>query len=223
LPRKSVAPFTSPTRSDRLGADVNTYARSDVGDELLMMRYQRGDRVAFQSLLRRHQRNVYNYLLRREADPERAEALAHEVFLTVVQRASEYTQELRFRSWLFGIVRGVQLALQASSPRSRDRAQRPLELVAERREADRSEPRLDRPERTSYSSAVSERVVSVVQALPDAQQEALLLKELGGLTLKEVADAMGLSESSAGQHLRAALEALHKALSSFEEHSRGLR
>lgn len=198
---------------------MNAYARGDVGDELLMMRYQRGDRVAFQSLLRRHQRSVYNYLLLRGADAERAEAFAHEVFLTVVRRASEYTQESRFRSWLFGMVRGVQLSLQASNRSQRERARSSaLELVTER-----PEPKPERPERLSHSSAISAQVVNVVQTLPDPQQEALLLKELGGLTLKEVADVMGLGEAAAGQHLRAALEALHKALSGFEEHSRGLR
>jgi RNA polymerase sigma factor (sigma-70 family) len=149
--------------------------------------------------------------------------LAQEVFLTVVQRASEYTQDSRFRGWLFQIVRGVQLSVQSAGARPRERTQRPLELVLERRDAERPEPRLDRAERPTYSTAISERVVSVVQGLPDAQQEALLLKELGGLTLKEVAEAMGLGESNASQHLRAALEALHKELSDFEEHSRGLR
>ncbi len=55
-------------------------ARGDATDEMLMVRYQRGDREAFASLVRRYKRPIYNFVLRQVRHGNTAEDLTQDVF-----------------------------------------------------------------------------------------------------------------------------------------------
>lgn len=61
-----------------------------------MVRYQRGDREAFAELVRRHKTPIYNFVLRQVRQGNTAEDVTQDVFLRVVQNASEFKHEARF-------------------------------------------------------------------------------------------------------------------------------
>ena len=61
--------------------------REERADEALMEAYQRGDTRAFEVLLNRHQRPVYNFLARQVGNPALAEDLLQDVFLRVIKGA----------------------------------------------------------------------------------------------------------------------------------------
>src|SRR3954467_8237515 len=91
-------------RSSRgTGAPLTTVATGEVGDEALMLRYQRGDRTAFASLVRRYQVSVYNFVLRELGSALAADELAREVFLGVVRDAARFDYETPFATRLFSI------------------------------------------------------------------------------------------------------------------------
>jgi hypothetical protein len=60
---------------------------SDETDEQLMHAYREGNARAFELLLARHERKVWNFLRRSVGDPSLAEDLLQEVFLRVKARA----------------------------------------------------------------------------------------------------------------------------------------
>src|SRR5687768_5508462 len=72
-----------------------------------MLRYQRGDRDAFASLVRRYEVRMYNFVVRHLGARTHAEDIAQEVFLRVVQRAAEFKHEARFSTWLYTIARNL--------------------------------------------------------------------------------------------------------------------
>src|SRR4026209_1055976 len=82
-------------------------AQNRVADEALMLRYQRGDRAAFAELGSRHQRALYNLVLRHLRSRAIAEEVTQEAFLRVVQRAAEFKHEARFTTWLYTIARNL--------------------------------------------------------------------------------------------------------------------
>src|SRR3954463_10079649 len=81
--------------------------QGDATDEMLMVRYQRGERKAFAELVRRHNRPIYNFVLRQLRVPSVAEEVTQDVFMRLVQNAAEFKHEARFLTWLYTIARNL--------------------------------------------------------------------------------------------------------------------
>lgn len=199
--------------------------QGDASDEMLMIRYQRGDRQAFASLLRRHNQRLYNFALRQVRDTGQAEDIVQDAFLRVVQNASEFKHEARFSTWLYAIARNLcvdQLRKKshrrhASLNQGKDPGSEPIEnQVAD------SHPRSD-AERAACSSEMLDSILRAVDGLPDDQREVFLLREIGQLRFVDIAQVTGAAENTVKSRMRYALERLREALSGFEEYARALR
>src|SRR5579863_3998482 len=80
---------------------------SDQTDEQLMQAYREGDPRAFEHLLARHERRVWQFLRRSVGDPVLAEDLLQEVFLRVVKARGEWKGEAKFTTWVYAIARNL--------------------------------------------------------------------------------------------------------------------
>jgi RNA polymerase sigma-70 factor (ECF subfamily) len=76
-------------------------------DEDLMVRYQRGEVRAFEILLGRHRKSVFNFILRYVGDKETAEDLLQETFMRVIKGAEAYKRQAKFTTWLYTIARNL--------------------------------------------------------------------------------------------------------------------
>jgi RNA polymerase sigma-70 factor (ECF subfamily) len=76
-------------------------------DEALMLAYRQGEARAFNVLLNRHQRPIFNFLVRQVGDQELAKDLLQEAFLRVVRSAASYKREAKFTTWLYTIARNL--------------------------------------------------------------------------------------------------------------------
>src|SRR3954468_10952663 len=82
-------------------------AREEVTDEVLMMRFQGGDRAAFAGLVRRHKTAFYNFILRLVRSGPAAEDLVQDVFVKIVQSAVDFKHESKFSTWAYAIARNL--------------------------------------------------------------------------------------------------------------------
>jgi len=80
---------------------------SGLPDEQLLARFNGGDPAAFEVLLQRYRRPLYNFILRSVRERDRAEDLLQDVFLRVLQRSSEFKGEAKFSTWLYTIARNL--------------------------------------------------------------------------------------------------------------------
>src|SRR5436190_22635845 len=80
---------------------------TDQADEDLMVMYQKGEVRAFEVLLSRHRKPVYNFILRFIGDRETAEDLLQEAFMRVVKGADAYKRQAKFTTWLYTIARNL--------------------------------------------------------------------------------------------------------------------
>src|SRR5215203_2371495 len=80
---------------------------TDQADEDLMVMYQKGEVRAFEVLLSRHRKPVYNFILRFVGDKETAEDLLQEAFLRVIKGADAYKRQAKFTTWLYTIARNL--------------------------------------------------------------------------------------------------------------------
>ncbi len=202
-------------------------ARGDATDEMLMVRYQRGDREAFAELVRRYETPVYNFVIRHLRHSESAADVTQDVFLRVVQNAAEFKHEARLSTWLYTIARNLCVDhLRKQSHRRHPSLDQPL------REGDDQRTLLDNisdthprasVERSAISGQVQSRIVEAVEKLPDDQREVFLLREVANLPFKEIAEITGVGENTVKSRMRYALDRLQDALSEFEEYARALR
>jgi RNA polymerase sigma-70 factor (ECF subfamily) len=202
-------------------------ARADATDEMLMVRYQRGDGEAFAELVRRYQTPIYNFALRQLRHPSAAEDVTQDVFLRVVQNASEFKHEARFSTWLYAIARNLCVdLLRKLAHRRHPSLEQPGPGAAEPRPLGESladpHPRSS-VERVAVSAEVADSIVRAVEGLPEEQREVFLLREIARLPFKEIAEVTGVGENTVKSRMRYALDRLQEALSEFEEYARALR
>ncbi len=204
-----------------------TGAREEVTDEVLMTRYQSGDRTAFALLVRRHKTPVFNFILRQIRSSSVAEDITQDVFVRVVQNASEFRHSSRFSTWVYTIARNLcidhlrKMALRRHP--SLDQPSREAEDGPTLGERTRDEHHGASVDRVAIGRELSAHIQRAVEDLPDDQREVFLLREVGNVPFKDIADMIGVSENTIKSRMRYALERLQKALGEYEDYARALK
>lgn len=201
--------------------------REEVTDEVLMMRFQGGDRSAFAALVRRHKTPLYNFVVRQVRVPQVAEDLVQDVFVKVVQNAGDFKHEARFSTWTYAIARNVCIDhLRKMSLRKHPSLDQPAKADEEgptlgERTADLTPGA--QVERAAIGGEMQVRILRAVEELPEEQREVFLLREVGHVPFKDIAEMTGVSENTVKSRMRYALERLQNALSEYEDYARVLR
>jgi RNA polymerase sigma-70 factor (ECF subfamily) len=190
---------------------------SEAADEELFERFRRGDRAAFETLVRRHRAPLFTFVLRTlgTQDRARAEDLVQDTFVRVIKGAGEWQQKARFSTWLFTIARN--LCLDAMR---RDKHRRADSLDAPASPADDSSRPLHEsiegitpgPERQSEAARIGPVIQAAIAKLPSEQREVFILREYSGVPFKEIGELTGVNENTVKSRMRYALDALRKAL-----------
>jgi RNA polymerase sigma-70 factor (ECF subfamily) len=202
-------------------------AREEVTDEVLMMRFQAGDRAAFASLVRRHKTAFYNFTLRLVRSGPAAEDLVQDVFVKIVQSAVDFKHESKFTTWAYTIARNICIDhLRKMAFRQH------ASLDQVRGDAPDGPTLLDRTADVHPSAAVERSAIGVelgrsitrcVEGLPPEQREVFLLREIANLPFKDIAGITGVPENTVKSRMRYALERLQENLSEYEDYARALR
>ncbi len=197
---------------------------AEIPDETLMFMYAEGTAEAFAVLLSRHERGVYNFILRSTHNAALSEDLTQEVFLRVVRSAPKYKKSARFTTWLYTIARNICI------DRSR-RASRRKEVSLNRAigtdDDEGGKTFLDnlndeRAEAGNVSlvrEQFRDRLKVALEALPEEQREVFLLREVSGLKFREIADIVGVPENTIKSRMRYALETLRGYMEEFRGYS----
>ncbi len=167
-------------------------------DEQLVLEFQQGSREAFVELFERYREPVYGFFRRRLEDPGRAEELAQECFLALLQNVKRYEPRASFRSYLYGIA--IRL------------------VAAERRKAGREvaeNENLD--ERTMEGGAAEGRdagiwVRQALEHLGKDEREILMLREYEQLSYEEIGALLRVPVNTVRSRLFRARMALKEQL-----------
>ncbi len=188
---------------------------ASVPDEELMEAFRRGDASAFEQLVRRHQRGVYNFLLRSVGRRNRAEELLQDVFLRVIRAKDRYERSAKFTTWLYAIARNISID---ESRRARFRNHRSLDAPRRSKDGD-GQPLLSSiaaeqvpTDEAAEAPTLRRRLAAAIETLPDEQREVFLLRQVSGLSFREIAESIGVSENTVKSRMRYALEKLRGEL-----------
>jgi RNA polymerase sigma-70 factor (ECF subfamily) len=203
-----------------------TAVQGEATDEMLMVRYQRGDRGAFAELVRRYQVPVYNFAFRLLHQASMAEDVTQEVFLRIVQGPpSSNTRpllDLALHHRAQPLRRPAAQAGLPPAPKPRPARARRGDGGSPRRARARPAPaRRDGTGRDTLRGGAAHRGGG--EHLPEEQREVFLLREIAGLPFREIAEVTGAGENTVKSRMRYALDRLQEALADFEEYARALR
>jgi len=169
----------------------------EVADSELISSARRGKVEAYNLLVSRWEKRVFNYLLRLVGDREDAMDLSQEVFLKAYQSLDRLEDASRFAPWLFRIAHN-----EAFSHLRRKRPESGWEdLPVEKGPAVRIEP-----------IELSLAVESALARLSDDQRDAVLLKIYQGFKFEEMAELLGCPVSTVKSRLYSALDVLKETL-----------
>lgn len=192
-------------------------ASDDATDEDLMLLYQGGDTRAFEILLTRHQRRIFNYCYRFVRNRAQANDLTQEAFLRVVKSAKRYRPEARFLTWLYTIARNLCIdALRRASHRRHPSLDQPRAGSDDTRTlGDKIAGHSPEGFGRTNASEIRDRLEEAIGRLSDEQRDVFVMREFQRLPFKEIAEIVGVSEGTIKSRMRYALENLRLALADY--------
>ncbi len=174
-------------------------------EQELISRAQSGDRAAFAALVREHGNEVYTLARRLVGDPHLAADVAQETLIRAWKALPNFRGDAALSTWLHRIT--VNTAW-THKKRARRHGGLSLDEVAES-EAPMS---AEHPEMAGEILELRGRLRSALDALPEAQRQVVVLKDVYDWSHAEIAEAMGISVSATKVRLHRARARLARYL-----------
>ena len=153
-----------------------------------------GYEPAFETIVSRYRAALLRYT-ERFLPHERAEDAVQQSFVSAYEAMLRDDAALNLRPWLYRIAHNTSLNAL------RDRGLRHSEL-------DESIDGVERPDQALERTQRLGEVLDAVQALPERQREAIVLRELEGRSYEEIASELGVTDGSVRQLLNRARNTL---------------
>lgn len=172
---------------------------------------RKGDQTAIETLMRQSSPDLYRIIYSQLRDHDETDEVLQETLL----RAFRYIHKLkdldRFAPWLIRIAVNQVHTFRMKKGRTR------LYELAEGMEPEESAVVLNgsgsvNPREEVTRQELRQHIVSAMKKLPNRQQTAIMLFELEGLSIKEIASAMECSEGAVKFNIHEARKKLQKML-----------
>jgi RNA polymerase sigma-70 factor (ECF subfamily) len=165
-------------------------------------RCRKGDRKAQFEIYRLYFKSMYNTSLRIVKDPQEAEDIMQESFLSAFVKIKTYSGKVSFGAWLKRIVINNSLdALKKRKILTQELNEEIPEKVIAEEEAD-----------TDFTNIRIEDIMNAVHDLPDGYRIVLSLKLFEGYDHEEIAEILGISSSASRSQFTRAKQKLLQIL-----------
>jgi RNA polymerase sigma-70 factor (ECF subfamily) len=205
-----------------LAGDARQAAVKLAEEQALVRNSQAGDRLAFEELVRRYDREVLRLAMNLVHRSEDARDIYQESFLRVYRNLHRFRFECSFYTWLYRIVTNVALDhLRRRTSRREDQAPGPAgdaETEAGTRDFFDRQPEVRasaNPEKQLLGQELGQHIAVALDRLSPRERMVFELKHYQGLKLRAIGDMLGTSEETvknslfrATRKLRARLEAV---------------
>lgn len=154
----------------------------------LLIRLRQGDRKAFDEIYEQWSGYVYNFICKTLYNKALAEDITQELFLRLWKHRSQIDEQRNFEAWIFTIARNLVY-----------KEGRRMVLSSAFAETVRKEAGADTDRTTEDMvnfSFVNEQVNQLIEQLPPARRRIYLLNKMDGLSIREIAARLNLSEKT---------------------------
>jgi RNA polymerase sigma-70 factor (ECF subfamily) len=203
-----------------LEADARQAASVKLADEQALVRKaQAGDRLAFDELIRRYDRDVLRLALNLVHRSEDARDIYQESFLRVYRNLHRFRFECSFYTWLYRIVTNVALDhLRRRTSRREDQAPVPKETEGGTSDFFDRQPEqraAANPEKRLLGQELGKHIQEAMSRLSPRERMVFEMKHYQGLRLRAIGDLLGTSEETAKNSLFRATRKLRANLDAF--------
>ena len=185
----------------------------------VLRRAQQGDRDAFRVLVELHQDRVFRLLRRMlRTDRDTAADLTQEVFLRVYRGLSGFDFRAKFTTWLHKIVVNLCISQhRRDRALKRDRRTFPPDAPVPGTDDLSSEPvaRTVGPADRAHHKEIAAAVREAVHELPEEFRQAVLLRDLQGLSYEEIADVLEIPRGTVRSRIHRGRLILQERLKEF--------
>jgi RNA polymerase sigma-70 factor (ECF subfamily) len=192
-----------------MATDPTAEVRAEV--DRLVDAARRGDRSAFDELVRRTYVDTYTLAMRLTANEEDARDVVQEAYLRAWKGIRRFRGDAQFSTWMYRITANAASTMVQKRRRHRveslDMVDEPIEASIEAQ-----------PEAAAESAMGLEEVTRAVEALPPKLRSIVVLKDVYGLSHEAIAEELGISVAAAKVRLHRGRKRLRDAL--YEEGGR---
>ena len=184
----------------------------EISDSQLVSQYRKGNEDAFETLVNRHKGRIYTAIYLIVKDQYLAEDLMQETFIKVVNtiKKGKYNEEGKFLPWVMRIAHNLAIDYFRKAKRyptivmeDGSNVFNTLEFSEESIEA--TQVRLD----------TNKKLKSMIEELPEAQKEVLIMRHYMEMSFQEIAEATNVSINTALGRMRYALINLRKKITKY--------
>lgn len=168
---------------------------TEVSEKKIIEKVLGGDANAFEELVLKYEKTVYNLALRMVGDRDDASDMTQEAFIKAYGSLSSFRGDSKFSVWIYRITTNVCLDFL----RSKSRKQQVSLTVSD---DDDEDAQLDIPDPSSTPEQQLIKKISMqsveegLKTLPDKQRQILVMRELGGMSYAEIGAALSLEEGT---------------------------
>jgi RNA polymerase sigma-70 factor (ECF subfamily) len=180
-----------------------------LSDSALVSLYIAGNENAFELLVTRHKNKVYTTILLIVKNTDTAEDLVQDTFIKAIHtmKSGRYNEEGKFSSWICRIAHNLAIDYFRKEKRS------PMINIEDGsnifNNLSFSEESI---ESLQIKEETHERLRELIQQLPEAQKEVLIMRHYADMSFQEIAETTGVSINTALGRMRYALINLRKKL-----------
>ena len=178
-------------------------------DKELVKRVQKGEKGAFDLLVLKYEHKIVNLVMRYVRDPEMALDITQEAFIKAYRALPRFRGDSAFYTWLYRIAVNTAKNYLAAQRR------RPMDI-----ELDLQDPEqyglhaklkeTDTPEGMALSQELQETLERAIAALPEDLRQAIILRELDGMSYEEIAQTMDCPVGTVRSRIFRARDAIGK-------------
>lgn len=180
-------------------------------DQMLVARVQRGDKSAFDVLVRKYQHKIVKLVTRYVHDPAEALDVAQEAFIKAYRAIHGFRGDSAFYTWLY------RIAINTAKNHLVAEGRRPLQHGVDLQDPEEYDVQarlrdVDTPERLLLTDEIQRTVEQAIAELPEDLRTAIVLREIEGLSYEEIAEAMSCPVGTVRSRIFRAREAIDAKL-----------
>jgi RNA polymerase sigma-70 factor (ECF subfamily) len=184
-------------------------------EQTLVERLKARDKSALEDLLRQHGAKLYGVALQITRNETEAQEVMQDALITIWNKIDKFEGRSAFSTWLYRVTANAALM----KLRKNKKFEQNVSLEAEDEDGDLPAIQLADPGGTPAATALRDelgtQVRAAIDALPEPYRTTVLLSDVDGLSMQEIADTMAVGVPAVKSRLHRARLALRKALAPY--------
>lgn len=208
---------TKESKESNEGAEKGQHKDGLVDDQTLVERCKKGDQTAFRILVERYQSRVYSLAFGMVHDRQDALDVSQEAFIKVHRYLENFQGSASFYTWLYRIT--YNLCIDHLRRNGRMQTVDYDDRIAREPISDpgnlQPNPTGGNPGKTIRRKELAKKIQEAIEELPPYHRGVIVMREIEGMSYREIADAMQVSKGTIMSRLHHARQKLQKALEPY--------